>query len=819
MAKKTAALLVLCVLALAAVQPVKAESWWDRARRNVAEFFGLEADSAEEGARILEDAEVLELEEPIEGFLAAGEVRVVDIVVPPNGTEFPNLLLTLTVLNEDEDGDADLYCVPKNFYDEINFPPGDGFSIWQSDHVHGQDIVFISREHGFYSDGFQGLQADGETPENVHIVCSVRGFAAAGTNYILELDIDYSDRELVEVEQEAMMDIFDSCCLGSPSSCAYWKSQKNEAGDVSMDFCHMRNSVCDAEGRLIRLALEELNMECEFPVAPIAKMKNLKHLLMNGNDLKGDVSKIFESFRNKDNLVQVNLADNSLTGSLTKKVRGENPICALTHGPGLAILDLSRNELEGELPECLFNAKTDIKELRIDNANLEGELPEVSPKAGLKSISLEGNSLTGPISEGVGQLESLLSINIADNKFTGPIPSSLGQASQLRSVILSGNLLEGEIPGSLATSAVIRHIFLNGNKLESMGDEWYAPESLEDSNLRIFDVENNAIQGNFPLALAHAPALSVLVLSGNNFEGRLPNVVGMFSKTSTFMIARNGFKGPIPGNLKGLGFFQSVINARSAYQPALDMSGNQLSGKIPQFLHAQNVREILWNKINLGGNDFNLPCPLSLNLIHIQDLFCGEEEEEENDTEVTLVAETDLRDRFAKDGIKFANGDAPAPAPEGEEEGDLDEMAPAPAPVASVVSTLDVDAGTVELSSVEVVDEEADAEEEKVRDRALNLNGVKSLGRKGEPEKSTVSKAGASTGSSMILVLGASVFIVIIVSVVIIVVVKKRKSRSTKSSVVDDVATMDLEMQSNEIEEEKDDIHMLEGVKPSSSAL
>lgn len=574
---------------------------------------------AEEGNKILSTADILVLEAPREGFVSTGQTAVLKMTVPPSGGVFPNLLLTLSVGNPG--GDADLYCVPSHLFDYVNAAPGPDFYTWKSEHTQGNDYVFVSRGHQEYEAAKVGLKDEGSSAEGISLICSVVGYSVEGTSYTVELDVDYSDRRLVRVEQAAMQTIFNSCCEDNDRACEKWKAVADADGSPSMDLCHMYGNVCDAQGRLLKLNLAGFGMTCDFPMSSISKLKNLQKLELQGNTLKGDLGEILEAFRETTGSLQhLDLTGNSIEGDISEM----QSLCDLAHGSRLSVLKLARNKLRGSLQECLFDDKSKLLDVNFDGNTLSGGLPSIPSNSSIMAISLAATGIQGEIPATIGELQSLVTLDLSGNLLTGSLPEGLGSAESLRVVRLNSNQLGGEVPGAIATSRSLDVVRLESNAFVAMGQEWQDAGSMEASRLFALYLSNNRIEGPFPAALLRAPELTVLDIENNNFSGPLPASAGMMPKVTVFLAGGNFFEGEIPGEFKNMAFLSNKALMTSAFHPSLDLSRNKLTGEIPSFLFAGKVPQSLWNRIRLGGNQFDLKgCPVpSYISSHIVDLGC-----------------------------------------------------------------------------------------------------------------------------------------------------------------------------------------------------
>ncbi|KAL2641995.1 hypothetical protein R1flu_009582 [Riccia fluitans] len=80
-------------------------------------------------------------------------------------------------------------------------------------------------------------------------------------------------------------------------------------------------------------------------------------------------------------------------------------------------------------------------------------------------ISLSGNSLSGIIPPGIGNLTRLKSLNVSRNELTGVIPTTLGQMKELETLDLSNNYLIGSIPQVLLSMNSLELLNLSRNNL------------------------------------------------------------------------------------------------------------------------------------------------------------------------------------------------------------------------------------------------------------------------------------------------------------------------------------------------------------------
>ncbi|KAL0912598.1 hypothetical protein M5K25_018580 [Dendrobium thyrsiflorum] len=137
------------------------------------------------------------------------------------------------------------------------------------------------------------------------------------------------------------------------------------------------------------------------------------------------------------------------------------------------------------------------------------------------SLRLAGLGLSGRIDvNALARLPGLRSISLDDNSFSGPIPP-FSRLHALKSIYLSGNSFSGQIPDDFFSAA---------------------------SHLKKLWLSNNAFEGSIPSSLSKAVSLIELHLEGNHFTGGIPNLP--MPKLASFDVSKNQLSGPIPSSLR-----------------------------------------------------------------------------------------------------------------------------------------------------------------------------------------------------------------------------------------------------------------------------
>ncbi|CAK8574786.1 unnamed protein product [Lathyrus sativus] len=180
------------------------------------------------------------------------------------------------------------------------------------------------------------------------------------------------------------------------------------------------------------------------------------------------------------------------------------------------------------------------------------------------AIQLPWKSLSGRISEKIGQLQSLRKLSLHDNHLAGSIPFSLGFLPNLRGVYLFNNKLSGSIPPSIANCPM----------------------------LQAFDVSHNSLIGRIPLGLTNSTRIFRVNLSYNKLSGPIPSEVGDFSRLRVLDFSNNEINGSLPLSFSNL---SSLVS--------LNLENNNLGGEIPDsFMKLRNLSSFNVSHNNLSGH-------------------------------------------------------------------------------------------------------------------------------------------------------------------------------------------------------------------------
>lgn len=151
----------------------------------------------------------------------------------------------------------------------------------------------------------------------------------------------------------------------------------------SRNYCRWLGVVgCTAEGRVIKLVLENMRLNGTFAENTLNKLDQLRILSLKGNSLTGPIPDLSGLVNLKSLFLDRNLFSGSIPVSLTSLHR-------------LKIIVLSYNLLSGEIPEGMASLQR-LFDLQLDNNMLNGTIPAFNQSA-LKVFNVSDNELSGSI--------------------------------------------------------------------------------------------------------------------------------------------------------------------------------------------------------------------------------------------------------------------------------------------------------------------------------------------------------------------------------------------------------------------------------------
>uniref|UniRef100_A0A0E0PEV9 non-specific serine/threonine protein kinase n=1 Tax=Oryza rufipogon TaxID=4529 RepID=A0A0E0PEV9_ORYRU len=346
--------------------------------------------------------------------------------------------------------------------------------------------------------------------------------------------------------------------------------------------------------QLKQLALSGCGLDKGIIAEPhfLRTQHHLQELDLSNNNLSGRMPNWL--FKKEATLVNLNLGNNSLTGSLspiwhpqtalqsivisTNRITGKLPANFSAIFPSLSTLDLSDNNFHGEIPMSLCSIKH-MKDLSLSNNNFSGKMPTCvfTDFLELWTLSASNNQLGGLVFGGMKKLSIGFAMHLQNNKFEGTLPRNLSGA------LVIMDLHDNSLSGELDTS------FWNLSKLQ------------------VLDLSGNHITGSIPQKICSLASIEILDLSNNNLSGSIPRCA------SASLSSLNLYGNSLSGNIS-----DDLFNTSNLMY--LDMRHNKLTGNLNWLRHLDKIKTL-----SLGWNDFEgqitpnlckLKCPRIIDFSH-----------------------------------------------------------------------------------------------------------------------------------------------------------------------------------------------------------
>ncbi|XP_073147397.1 receptor-like protein EIX2 [Henckelia pumila] len=374
----------------------------------------------------------------------------------------------------------------------------------------------------------------------------------------------------------------------------------------------------------------------------ISRVSSLKHLDFSGVQL-GEA---------EDWLVSINMLPALMKVNFSMTLVGSIPPLSKVNFTSLVSLDLQWNMINSVIPNWLFNISS-LVELRLDGNGFYGSIPQnfenlVSLRVlGLSSnflnssmpgtllnlsslsyLDLSKNKFQGTISDGILNLCKLKFLDLTENRFTGkipdfgvnedgclqdleylrlsynsltdPIPTSLGTLSNLRELDFQNNRLSGDIPPSLGLLSNLEKLDLSNNSLSGMVTELHLAKL---KNLIELSVSLNDLVFNVSSDWIPPFQLQVIKLASCTIGPRFPSWLETQQNVTDLRMSRASISDTLPS------WFEKLYS-RVKY---LDISNNNISGRLPQFQEANNPeRRLIVHSNNIDGLLRPLPSDIYL---------------------------------------------------------------------------------------------------------------------------------------------------------------------------------------------------------------
>ncbi|KAL3731002.1 hypothetical protein ACJRO7_027948 [Eucalyptus globulus] len=419
--------------------------------------------------------------------------------------------------------------------------------------------------------------------------------------------------------------------------------------------------------KLEHLDLSFNNLQGIFPTFILENSQRLRFLDVSRNKLEGELLKNMSNFCN---LQVLNLRSNKFSGRILGTKDGDL-ICGQSY---MKTIDVSGNNFSGHLPNQFGNFK-DLEFLDISWNSISGPIPATMGQlSSLRKLYLSSNKLRGNIPKSIGQLSNLEVMDIRNNQLDGVVSElHFANLTSLTGLYFYLNELVINISASWVPPFQIQVLFMSNCKVGPRFPRWLRTQrnisvlymsnaSISDevpywllevlSNTKRLDLSGNMLRGNISRIIGKKmPLLRLVSLSGNNLSGDIPSSLCMSDELSFLDLSKNQLSGRLlqcwrksQANLEWISFGENKLNGQipdslchlkrlgvlglrenglnGVFPKCLlkldlvniDLSGNQLIGRIPPFgQHARSFKAIDFERNHFTGN-------IPLRLCHLVNL-------------------------------------------------------------------------------------------------------------------------------------------------------------------------------------------------------
>ncbi|XP_050368505.1 receptor-like protein EIX2 [Argentina anserina] len=335
-------------------------------------------------------------------------------------------------------------------------------------------------------------------------------------------------------------------------------------------------------------------------IPDVSLLKDLETLELQRNSLSGPFP---TSIGNLLHLQSLHLSENSISGSLP---------ASIGNLVQLEIMDLSKNKLSGPLPTSIGNI-FHLDSLDLSENSISGSLPiSIGNLLQLRTLDLSQNTISGPLPASIGNLVQLETLKLSKNKLSGPLPMSVGNLSHLNSLDLSSNMINGSIPTSIGQLTKLTTLNLLSNHWEGT-----ISESHFENLTRLADLKLSSKSLVFNVSQEWIPSFNTSFITIQDCQFVSPTFPAWLrSQFIAYIVLSNvGISDTIP----------EWFWRNSPHMSWLDLSNNQLRGKLPNLKHFEAYVNLknnylegsvpLWPNVTylkLGGNRFSGTIPSNI---------------------------------------------------------------------------------------------------------------------------------------------------------------------------------------------------------------
>ncbi|KAL2589434.1 hypothetical protein AAZV13_13G229200 [Glycine max] len=258
----------------------------------------------------------------------------------------------------------------------------------------------------------------------------------------------------------------------------------------------------------------------------------------------------------------------------------------------VVIILLKSQNLRGMLPRELIRLPY-LEEIDLTKNYLNGTIPTQWGSSNLRSISLYGNRLTGPIPKEIANITNLQNLVLEFNQFSGNLPPELGNLPSIQKLHLTSNNFTGELPETLAKLTTLTELRLSDNQFSGK-----IPDFIQRwTDLEMLTIQGSGLSGPIPSEISFLQNLYDLRISDlNGSDSAFPPINNM-TKMKILILRSCHINDTLPQYLGNKTNFNDM--------QVLDLSYNKLSGNITEAF--QDLLGLTY--LYFTGNSFTGPIP------------------------------------------------------------------------------------------------------------------------------------------------------------------------------------------------------------------
>jgi Leucine-rich repeat (LRR) protein len=294
----------------------------------------------------------------------------------------------------------------------------------------------------------------------------------------------------------------------------------------------------------------------------------------------------------------------------------------------LRSLKLQGNSLSGTIPASLGNLE-ELEILDLMNNNLNGTFPLSNISSRLRTLRLSNNpDLEVNVPTTIDQWKELEFLELADTGGTGELPTEIGNMSNLAVLNMFKSGLSGQIPTEIGSMESLQYVILRENKLEGP----LVTELGLLTNLKWLNLRNNALSGSLPTEIGNLSMLERLdVTKLSALTGPIPTDIGRCTLLERLVIAGTSINGTLPSELSLLSALKTVDLSES----------DLLEGMVPSSLLSLSSLEVF--DIRDTSLYTSLSGAITVNITDLPSLTClglGRTNPQPTQTSGVLIGET-----------------------------------------------------------------------------------------------------------------------------------------------------------------------------------